>query len=112
MEEQRRYSKVAQLSLRIHLNVQATLAKLSRLISGGERGGATGNTGQFQRSLEDLGSCLKEFETLTGIDMTSARGMLAESIAALERKDVKSMYERIQKLYRDGYLGTIMERSR
>lgn len=68
--------------------------------------------GLFQKSLKDLESCLDEFESLTGIDMVSAKALYAQSLLALERKDLSSLYELVQELYRDGFLGALIEISK
>jgi hypothetical protein len=112
-DQQKRYAEVAHLAMRIHLNTQAILLQLSRQISsGGKTGRGLVNEDQLRRSLEDLGSCLTEFESLTGIDMFSARSMVEKSFNDLDKKDISSLYENIQKFYRDGYLGTLLSISR
>jgi primosomal protein N'' len=108
-EEQKRYAKVAQLSLRVYLNTQAMLSHISRQISSNGKAGSRMDPELFQRSLEDLESCLDEFENLTGINMIHAKTLHAQSLTALERKDLSSVYELVQKLYRDGYLSTLIE---
>lgn len=64
---------------------------------------------QLKASLEDLEACLMEFEQLTGIDLGSVRDTLNQSYEALERGDNSMLYESVQRLYRDNYLGTIVE---
>lgn len=111
-EQQKRYAKVAHLALRIHLNTQAMLTHISRQISPGEKAGSRMDPVQLHRSLKDLESCLNEFETLTEINMISAKNTLAQSLSALEMEDLNSLYEQVQKLYRDGYLATLTEFSK
>jgi hypothetical protein len=67
---------------------------------------------QLEASLKDLESCLMEFEQLTGIDLGTARDTLNQSYEALERGDNPMLYESVQRLYRDHYLGTIVELSK
>ena len=67
---------------------------------------------KLNRSLKDLESCLIEFEKITEIDLSAARGTLDQSFQALERNDTATLYESIQKLYRDNYLGKIIELSK
>ena len=67
---------------------------------------------QLEASLKDLESCLMEFEQLTGIDLGTARDTLNQSYEALESGDNPMLYESVQRLYRDHYLGTIVELSK
>ena len=108
-EQQKRYAKVSHLALRIHLNTQATLSNLSRQISQGGKTGSCIDPELYMKTLKDLISSIDEFESLTEINMDSAKGILDQSLLALERKDLSSFYELIQELYRDGFLGLIIE---
>jgi len=110
--EQKRFAKVVLLGQRIHLNSQAMLTQLSRSVAGGEERRGRNLQEQFQASLKDLESCLEEFERLTGIDLGSARDTLRQSFGVLERGDTSALYESVQRLYRDDFLGTIIELAR
>jgi hypothetical protein len=109
--ERERFAKVVLLGQRIYMNSQAMLNLLSR-IGSGERMRGDRLDEQLSASLEDMDSCLKEFEQLTGIDMTPALDTLALGFEALEKGDTSGLYDIVQTLYRDNYLATIMEISK
>ena len=110
--EQGQFAKVVLLGQRIYLNSQAMLTQLSRGISVGDTVREENTNAKLNRSLKDLESCLTEFEKITEIDLSAARGTLDQSFQALERNDTATLYESIQKLYRDDYLGKILELSK
>ena len=111
ISEKKRFAKVVLLAQRINLNSQAMLTQLSRSLAGaGSR--MRNPQEQLKASLEDLESCLMEFEHLTGIDLGPVRDTVNQSYEALERGDSSTLYEIVQRLYRDHYLGTIVELSR
>lgn len=84
---------------------------LSR-IGSGERMRGDRLDEKLSASLEDMDSCLKEFDQLTGIDMTPALNTLTLGFEALEKGDTSRLYDIVQTLYRDNYLTTIMELSK
>lgn len=106
------FAKVVLLGQRIYLNSQAMLTQLSRGISVGDTAREDNTNVKLNRSLKDLESCLIEFEKITEIDLSAARETLDQSFQALERNDTATLYESIQKLYRDNYLGKIIELSK
>ncbi len=110
--DQVQFAKVVLLGQRIYLNSQAMLTQLSRGISVGDTAKGDNTNVKLNRSLKDLESCLIEFEKITEIDLSTARGTLDQSFQALERNDTATLYESIQKLYRDNYLGKIIELSK
>ncbi len=111
LTSQERFAKVVLLAQRIYLNSQAMLTQLSRSLTGaGNR--MRDPQERLEASLKDLESCLTEFEQLTGIDLGTARDTLNLSYEALERGDNSMLYESVQRLYRDHYLGTIVELSK
>ena len=110
--EQEQFARVVLLGQRIYLNSQAMLTQLSRGISVGDTVRGENTNAKFNRSLKDLESCLKEFEKITEIDLSAARRTLDQSFQALEKNDTATLYESVQKLYRDDYLGKIMELSK
>jgi hypothetical protein len=110
--EQEQFAKVVLLGQRIYLNSQAMLTQLSRGISVGDTVRGEDTNAKLNRSLKDLESCLEEFERITEIDLSAARGTLEHSFQALERKDTAALYESVQKLYRDDYLSKIIELSK
>lgn len=67
---------------------------------------------RLKASLKDLESCIVEFEQITGIDLGAARETLNQSYEALEMGDNSMLYESVQRLYREHYLGTIVELSK
>ena len=107
LTSQERFAKVVLLAQRIYLNSQAMLTKLSRGLAGSDNRMRDPQE-QLEASLKDLESCLMEFEQLTGIDLGTARDTLNQSHEALERGDNSMLYESVQRLYRDDYLGTIV----
>ncbi len=110
--EQEQFAKVVLLGQRIYLNSQAMLTLLSRGISVGDTVRGEDTSAKLNRSLKDLESCLEEFERITEIDLSAARGTLEQGFQALERNDTATLYESVQKLYRDDYLGKIIELSK
>ncbi len=109
--ERKRFARAVLLGQRIHMNSQAMLNLLQRISSGeGRRDDRLDE--QLSASLKDLGSCLKEFDQLTGIDMTPALDTLARGFDALETGDTSVLYEVVQTLYRDNYLAAIVELSK
>lgn len=112
IEQKKRYAKVAHLALRIHLNTQAMLSNLSRQISPVGKVGSRMNLELYMKALNDLESSFDEFENLTEINMFSAKTKLGHSLSALERKDLSLLYELIQELYREDFLGVLMETSK
>ena len=70
------------------------------------------NKEKIHKSLNDLGSCLKEFQEITEIELTEAQEALIRCLEDLDREDFSTLYERLQKLYRDDYLGKIIELSK
>ena len=111
LTEQKRFAKVVLLGQRIYLNSQAMLTQLSRSIAGADDRRRNLQE-KLRTSLEDLESCLVEFEQLTGIELAEARNTMNMSYDALERGDNTMLYESIQRIYRDHYLGAIIELSK
>jgi hypothetical protein len=109
--ERVRSAKIVLLGQRIYMNSQAMLNLLSR-IGSGERIRVDQIDKQLSAALEDMDSCLKEFDQLTGIDMTPALDTLSLGFDALEKEDTSRLYDTVQTLYRDNYLATIMEISK
>jgi hypothetical protein len=107
-ERQTEFARAVVLGQKIHLSCQAMLTMLSRSSSGGV---ATRRDikEKLRRSLLDLGSCFEEFEGITGIDLSTARGSLELCLAAFEEDNTQGLYETLQKLYREDYLGKIIE---
>lgn len=111
LSEKKRFAKAVLLAQRINLNSQAILTQLSRSLAGA--GNRMRNPKErLEASLEDLGSCITEFEQLTGIDLGPVCDTLNQSHEALERGDESMLYESVQRIYRDHYLGTIVELSK
>ncbi|UCD46060.1 MAG: hypothetical protein JSV27_06140 [Candidatus Bathyarchaeota archaeon] len=110
--DRERFAKAVLLGQRIYMNVHAMLNLLQRIRTREvvRRGGRLDE--QLSASLEDLGSCLKEFDQLTGIDMTPALDTLARGFDALKSGDTSGLYEAVQTLYRDNYLAAIVELSK
>jgi len=67
---------------------------------------------KIRKSLNDLGSCLNEFQDITEIELTEAQDTLIMCLEDLDREDFTTIYEKLQKLYRDDYLGKIIELSK
>ncbi len=109
--QKERYAKAVLLGQRIYLNNQAIMSKISRGLSG-EPMFERNNREMIQKSLNDLGSCLKEFQEITEIELTEAQDALAMCLEDLGREDFSTLYERLQRLYRDDYLGKIIELSK
>lgn len=110
--QKERYAKAVLLGQRIYLNSQAIMSKISRSLSGGDSMFNRNNKEKIHKSLNDLGSCLKEFQEITEIELTEAQEALIMCLEDLDREDFSTLYERLQKLYRDDYLGKIVELSK
>jgi hypothetical protein len=107
-ERQVEFARAVVLGQKIHLNCQAMLTMLSRSSSGGVAMRRDLKE-KFRGSLLDLGSCFEEFEGITGIDLSTAQGSLGLCLDAFEKDDTQGLYETLQKLYREDYLGKIIE---
>ena len=106
--EQENYARVALLSQKIHLNVQALLQVLSRNISSGLS--LEGNLKErMGKSIEELGESLSEFEEITSIGLLEAQETLVMASGSLDAAELKGLYDALQKLYRDDYLEKIMD---
>ena len=110
--QKERYAKAVLLGQRIYLNSQATMSKISRSLSGGGTMFDRNNKEKIRKSLKDLGSCLKELQEITEIELTEAQEATIMCLEDLDREDFSTLYERLQKLYRDDYLGKIVELSK
>ena len=106
--EQEIYARIALLSQKIHLNVQALLQVLSRNLSSGIS--LENNLKErMEKSIEELGESLSEFEEITSIGPSEAQETLVMASSSLDATDLKGLYDALQKLYRDDYLEKIMD---
>jgi hypothetical protein len=110
--QKKRYAKAVLLGQRIYLNSQAMMSQISRSFSGGDSMFDRNKKEKVRKSLNDLGSCLKEFQEITEIELADAQEALTMCLEDLKREDFPTLYERLQKLYRDDYLGKIVELSK
>ena len=110
--QKERYAKAVLLGQRIYLNNQAIMSKISRSLSGGDSMFDRNTKEKLHKSLSDLGSCLKEFQEITEIELTEAQDTLIMCLEDLGKEDFSILYERLQKLYRDDYLSKIIELSK
>ncbi len=110
--QKERYAKAVLLGQRIYLNSEAMMGMLSRSLSGRGSMLDRNNKEKIRRSLNDLGSCLKELQEITEIELTEAQGALTMCLEDLDGEDFPTLYERLQKLYRKDYLGKIIELSK
>lgn len=110
--QKERYAKAVLLGQRIYLNSQAIMSKISRSLSEGDSRFDNNTKEKLNNSLNDLGSCLKEFQEITEIELTAAQDRLVMCLEDLDKEDFSTLYERLQKLYRDDYLGKIIELSK
>jgi len=106
------YAKAVLLGQRIYLNSQAMMSKISRSLSGGDSMSDRNNKEKVRKSLNDLGSCLRELQEITEIEFTEAQEALSMCLEDFDREDFPMLYERLQRLYRDDYLGKIVELSK
>ena len=106
------FAKVVILGQRIQMNSQAMLSLLSRITSGGKRKRDDILKKKIATALKDLETCLKEFDLHTGIDMSPALERLASCLDSLEKDDMTGLYNRLQELYREDYLATVVELSK
>lgn len=106
------FAKVVILGQRIQMNSQAMLSLLSRITSGGKGKRDDMLKKQISTALKDLETCLKEFDLHTGIDMSPALERLASGFDSLEKDDMTGLYNRLQELYREDYLATVVELSK
>jgi len=74
--QKQRYAKAVLLGQRIYLNNQAIMNKISRNLSGGDSMFDRNTKAKLHNSLNDLGSCLKEFQEITEIELTAAQDTL------------------------------------
>jgi hypothetical protein len=102
------FAKVVVLGQRIHMSSQAMLSLLSRITSGGKSKRDDVLKKQLLNSLKDLETCLKEFDLHTGIDMSKALERLIGGFDSLEKDDMTGLYNKLQKLYREDYLATVI----
>ena len=110
--QKERYAKAVLLGQRIYLNSQAIMSKISRSLSGGDSMFDRNNKEKLHKSLNDLGSCLRELQEITEIELTEAQDTLIICLEDLEKEDFSTLYERLQRLYRDDYLSKIIELSK
>lgn len=106
------YAKAVLLGQRIYLNNQATMSMISRSLSKGGTVFDRNTRVKLHNSLNDLGSCLREFQEVTEIELTEAQDTLIICFEDLDKEDFSTLYERLQKLYRDDYLKKIIELSK
>jgi hypothetical protein len=102
------FAKVVVLGQRINMSSQAMLSLLSRITSGVKIKLDDGLKRQLTNSLKDLETCLKEFDLITGIDMSKAHERLVNGFDSLEKNDLTGLYDSLQKLYREDYLATVI----
>jgi len=107
-ERQVEFARAVVLGQKIHLNCQAMLTMLSRSSSGGVAMRRDLKE-KLRGTLLDLGSCLEEFEGITGIDLSTAQGSLELCLDAFKKGDTQGLYETLLKLYREDYLEKIIE---
>lgn len=110
--QKHRYAKAVLLGQRIYLNNQAILSMISRSLSRGDTVFDGNKKEKLNNSLNDLGSCLREFQEITEIELTEAQDTLIICLEDLDKEDFSTLYERLQKLYRDDYLTKIIELSK
>ena len=111
-QESKRFAKAVLLGQRIFLNNQAMLTSLQRTTSLDVVRGRETQGQKLRNTLDDLSTCLNDFETVTGIELAAAKETLALCYQSLEQEDVNALYSSLQKLYRDDYLGVIIALSK
>lgn len=107
LNQKKQFAKAVLLGQRIYLNNQAMLTLLSRNLTKSER--ELNLSKKINHSLDDFTQCITEFEEITGIELNEAHTTLKKSFQASDNEDLTTLYESLQKLYRDDYLSKIIE---
>lgn len=111
-EKKEIYVKIALSSIRIYSSAQAALTWLNRLMGMGEREKKREKeaySSYINEVLNDLKASIEMFQSLTDIKLPSVEEGLSRIEEALEREDYDIVYDEVQRILRDGWLGNLMK---
>jgi len=111
-EKKRIYVKIALSSIRIYSSAQTALTWLNRLMRMGESEKKREKevySSYINEVLNDFRASIEMFQSLTNIKLPSVEEDLCRVEEALEKEDYGLVYDEVQRILRDGWLGNLMK---